>query len=63
MDTTATYITKTVWPKQIGKGTTGIFIKARQTRLTFNLVGQNLNKFDQEEALKAFKTIKIRNEE
>lgn len=59
IDTAANYITKTVWPKQTGSGTTGVYIRSRKSKLSFNLAGTNLNKADQRAALKAFKSISL----
>jgi hypothetical protein len=59
-DSTDKYIIKTIWPKIPTKGLTGIYIKGRNSNLTFNLVGGGLSVADQELALKAFKTIKIK---
>ncbi|QHS57680.1 hypothetical protein GWR56_19810 [Mucilaginibacter sp. 14171R-50] len=60
IDTTDKYIIKTIWPKTPVKGITGIYIKGRNSNVTFNLVGFGLSAADQELALKAFKTIRIK---
>lgn len=59
IDTSEKFISKTVWPKTTGKGTTGIYIKSRISSLSFNLDGSNLSQKDQNEALRAFKTLII----
>jgi hypothetical protein len=60
VDSTGKYIVKTIWPKTSDKGMTGIYFKSRSSGLTFNLVGFNLSKKDQDLALQAFKTIIIK---
>lgn len=60
IDTTAQYIIKTTWPKAPGVGTTGIYIKSRSSKLNFNMQGHGLEQDEQEQALKAFKTIKLK---
>lgn len=60
VDTTPQYIIKTVWPKTPGKGITGIFIKSRKSRLNFNIENANLSPLEEEQALKAFKTIVLK---
>jgi len=60
VDSTDKYIVKTIWPKIPGKGMTGIYFKGHSSRLTFNMVGINLSKKDQDLALQAFKTIVIK---
>jgi hypothetical protein len=60
VDSTDKYIVRTIWPKIPGTGITGIYFKGRSSRLTFNMVGINLSKKDQELALQAFKTIVIK---
>lgn len=59
IDTTDKYIIKTIWPKSIGKGITGIYFHGRKNHLTFNLSGYGLSQLEQEQALTAFKSIKI----
>ena len=59
IDTTDTYVIKTIWPKTIGKGITGIYIHSQTSHLNFNLVASNLSAEEQQQALAAFKTIKI----
>lgn len=58
-DTTGKYIIKTMWPKVIGKGTTGVYIKSRTSALNMAIAGKNLSAHNQELALRAFKTIRI----
>ena len=60
IDTTEKYIIKTIWPKESGKGVTGIYFKGRSSHLTFNMLGVNLSKQDEDLALRAFKTIFIK---
>ncbi len=60
VDSTEKYIVKTIWPKNCGKGMTGIYFKSHSSRLTFNLAGINLSKKDQGLALQAFKSIIIK---
>ncbi len=60
IDTTDKYIIKTIWPKMPSKGITGIYFESRPRHLTFNMLGTNLSKQDQDLALKAFKTIVIK---
>ncbi|MEO6523134.1 MAG: hypothetical protein ABIN91_15740 [Mucilaginibacter sp.] len=62
IDTTAQFIVKTVSPKVGETGTTGVYYKSRSTALNFNIKGEELSAEDQEKALKAFKTIKLREE-
>ena len=57
IDTSEKFISKTVWPKTPGKGTTGIYIRSRVSSLSFNLDGSNLSQKEQDEALGAFKTL------
>lgn len=57
IDTVGEYILRTVWPKTVSLGTTGIYIQSRVSKLRFNLAGFNLPQRDQDDALKAFKTI------
>jgi len=59
IDTTAQYIVKTVWPKVGETGTTGIYFKSRTSALNFNMQGTDLSADEQQKALKAFKTIKL----
>jgi len=60
VDTTENYITKTIWPKNPGKGMTGVYIKSRSSSQNFKLTGYDLNKKDQNLALQSFKTIKLK---
>lgn len=57
IDTSETHIRKTVWPKITGRGRTGFFIKSCKGTLSFNLNGSNLSAVEQNEALRAFKTL------
>jgi hypothetical protein len=60
IDSSEKYIIKTIWPKIPSQGVTAIYFKGRSSHLTFNMVGVNLSKQDQDLALKAFKTIVIK---
>jgi hypothetical protein len=60
IDTTDKYIIKTVWPKVTENGTTGVYIKSRTSALNFNMQGSGLSEDEQNKALKAFKTIKLK---
>jgi hypothetical protein len=60
IDTTEKYIIKTVWPKIVENGITGVYIKSRTSQLNFNIKGADLTQDEQEKALKAFKTIKLK---
>jgi len=60
IDTTASYIIKTIWPQTPGNGTTGIYMKSRNSSLNFNMQGTDLSADEQAKALKAFKTIKLK---
>lgn len=59
IDSSGEYYIKTIWPKVVGKGTTGIYMQSRKTSLNFQMTGNTLTKTQQEQALNAFKTIKI----
>jgi hypothetical protein len=59
-DTTEKYIIKTIWPKIPGKGMTGIYIQSKTSSLNLQINGQDLPKSQQDMALEAFKTIKIK---
>ncbi len=60
IDTSGNYIVKTIWPKTVGKGMTGVYISQPKTHFTFQLSANNLSEKDQTDALKAFKTIKFK---
>jgi hypothetical protein len=60
IDTTNQYVIKTIWPKIVGQGITGIHIQSRTSSLDFNLYSRSLSAQNQALALKAFKTIKIK---
>lgn len=60
IDSTDTYIIKTIHPKAAGRGLTGVYIQSRTSGLNFQMSGLNLSAADQLNALKAFKTITIR---
>ncbi len=58
---TEKYIIKTIWPKVTGTGMTAIYFKSRSSALNFNIIGDSLSRNDQELALRAFKTIVLKN--
>lgn len=60
VDTTDKYIIKTVWPKIPGKGITGIYIKSRKSHLNFDLESSRLSAQEEQQALRAFKTIQLK---
>lgn len=60
IDSSGEYIIKTIWPKMAGKGMTGIYMQSRKSSLNFQINGRNLSNKQQEQALTAFKTIKIK---
>ena len=60
VDSTEKYIIKTIWPRVPSKGITGIYFRERSSGLTFNMLGVNLSKQDQDLALRAFQTIQIK---
>ncbi|MBD1386356.1 hypothetical protein IDJ75_13815 [Mucilaginibacter rigui] len=60
IDSSGEYIIKTTWPKIAGKGITGIYMQSRKSSLNFQINGRDLSKEHQEQALTAFKTIKIK---
>ena len=60
VDSTEKYIIKTIYPKIVSKGITGIYIKGKNSNFTFNMVGNYLSAEDQKAALNAFKTIKFK---
>ena len=62
IDSSGEYIIKTIWPKIDGKGKTGIYMQSRKSSLNFQMNGEDLSKEQQEMALAAFKTIKIKQE-
>jgi hypothetical protein len=59
IDTTDRYIIKTIWPKKAGDGMTGVYYKSINSSFNMQIHGTNLSSKDQENALKAFKTIEI----
>ncbi|MDB4918132.1 hypothetical protein [Mucilaginibacter sp.] len=61
VDSDKMYVTKTIWPKIPGKGMTGIYIHSRSSSLNFQMSGSNLSAENQKLALKAFKTIQLKN--
>ena len=61
IDSTDNFVRKIIWPKITGKGTTGIYVHSRKSSLNFQMNGKNLSEKDQELALKAFKTIVLKN--
>lgn len=57
LDSNDKYVYKTIWPKVAGKGMTGIYIHSRSSSFNFQMCAMNLPAIDQQNALKAFKTI------
>ncbi|TSJ40610.1 hypothetical protein FO440_12735 [Mucilaginibacter corticis] len=57
IDSSGKFLIKTIYPKKIGQGMTGIYIKDRSSTFDFQMNGMNLSAEDQQSALKAFKTI------
>jgi hypothetical protein len=62
IDTIGGYYRKIVKPKNGIDGMTGVYFQDLESSFNFNLVGENLSKENQERALQAFKTIKIKRE-
>ncbi|MFA6247571.1 MAG: hypothetical protein WC615_11560 [Mucilaginibacter sp.] len=60
VDSSGEYIIKTIRPKIAGKGITGIYIQSRKSSLNFQMNGRDLAELQQEQALTAFNTIKIK---
>ena len=60
-DSTDNFARKIIWPKITGKETTGIYVHRRKSSLNFQMNGKNLSEKDQKLALKAFKTIVLKN--
>lgn len=59
-DTIDHYARKTVKSININSGTTGIYIEDLESGFNFNLVGYDLSQENQNSALEAFKTIKLK---
>lgn len=62
IDTIGTYRRKIIRPKNSVDGMTGVYFRDMQSDFNFNLVGENLSLENQELAVNAFKTIKIKRE-
>lgn len=60
IDTVGNYKRKVVRPKDGIKGMTGVYLEDLNSDFNFNLVGRNLSINDQERAIKAFETIKMK---
>jgi hypothetical protein len=60
VDTVQNVLVKLIWPKTPGDGMTGVYMRQIGGRSDLNIVGNNLNLIDQEIALKAFRTIKLK---
>jgi|GEM_PF-783500 len=62
IDSDSNYVYKTIWPKIAGRGMTGLYVHSRKSSFNFQINGENLSAKDQELALKAFKTIKFKDQ-
>jgi hypothetical protein len=62
IDSTSNFVTKIIWPKIVGKGTTGVYIHSRKSNLNFQMNGRDLSAQNQESALIAFKTIVLKDQ-
>lgn len=62
IDTIGGYYRKIITPKNGFDGMTGVYFQDLKSNFNFNLVGENLSKENQERAVSAFNTIKIRRE-
>ncbi len=60
IDTIGQYVIKTIWPKKTGEGITGVYYRKINSRFDLQINGKNLGEQQQGEALRAFKTIQIR---
>ena len=60
IDTIGNYRRKLIRPKNEKKGITGVYFKDLRSNFNFNLFGRNLSLENQEKAIQAFKTIKIK---
>lgn len=60
VDTVSSYIRKIIRPKEGYGGMTGIYLEKINSGSNFNLYGYNLSRSNQEKAIRAFKTIKIK---
>jgi len=54
------FIIKTITPKNVGNGMTGIYYKSINGKCNFNLYGYDLNKEDNDIALEIFKRIEMK---
>lgn len=62
IDTIDHYYRKLIRPRMGRSGMTGIYLEDLTSRFNFNLFGENLSLENQERAIKAFKSIKIKRE-
>jgi len=62
IDTIGTYKRKIIRPKNGDIGMTAVYFEDLESDFNFNLVGENLSLENQEKAIKAFKSIKIKRE-
>jgi hypothetical protein len=62
IDTVGGYYRKIIRPKKDMKGITGIYFQDLNSTFNFNLAGKDLSVENQERAIEAFKTIKIKRE-
>jgi hypothetical protein len=62
IDSTSNFVMKVIWPKIVGKGITGVYIHSRKSNLNFQMNGKNLSAKGQKLALKAFKTIILKDQ-
>lgn len=60
VDTIAGYYRKIIYPKNGFEGMTGVYFRDLNSNFNFNLVGKNLSIENQQKAIEAFKTIKIK---
>lgn len=60
IDTVDKFVIKTIWPKKTGDGMTGVYYRKLDSRFDLQINGQNLKEQQQAEALKAFRTVKIK---
>lgn len=60
IDSSGEFYIRTVWPKVAGKGTTGVYMQSKKSSLNLQINGKDLPQKQQEQALAAFKTIKIK---
>jgi hypothetical protein len=61
IDTVEQFVVKTIRPKNVGDGITGIYYRKLNSRFDMQISARNLTQPRQTEVLAAFKTIKIKN--